>query len=148
MTSAFVAKLSLNTQKNSVTALKIDNSSIETYRMALARFLIEDSLGSIWFFEETFLLVNISMKMVLGMFFPSLNNVAVKFAELGKLTWRSYITAKAFLNTSRVEFIDKREFAKVALDANSKTFVIYMSVLEATKGPTIHLFWAAQIVVL
>ncbi len=52
--------------------------------MALTRFLIQDSLERVWFFEETFLLTNTSMEVVLAMLFLSLNNIYIKFAELGK----------------------------------------------------------------
>ncbi len=54
--------------------------------MTLARFSLQDSLGKVWFFEETFLLADTSMEVVLGMPFLSLSNADVEFAELGKLT--------------------------------------------------------------
>ncbi len=85
------------------------------------------------------------MKVVLEMPFLSFNNANVKFAELEKLTWRSYIVAEALSITSQVKLIDKREFAKVALDENSKTFVVYIAILEVM---TIHLSRTAQIVAL
>ncbi len=75
----------------------------------------------------------------------SLSNADVEFAELGKLTWRTYTAVEALPTTSRVELIDKREFARTALDKNSETFVVYVSVLEAT---TIHPCRAAQIAAL
>ena len=39
----------------------------------------------------------------------------------------SYTTAKALLTTKRVELINKKEFAKVVLDGNSKTFVFHVA---------------------
>ncbi len=78
------------------------------------------------------------MEVVLGMPFLSLSNADVKFAELGKLIWRSYTAAKALLTTSRVELIDKREFAKVALDENSKTFVVHVAALELLTAMPIY----------
>ncbi len=71
--------------------------------------------------------------MVLGMYFLSLNNVDVEFAELGKLIWRSYIFAEALLTTSWVELIDKKKFAKAAINENSKTFVVHLSALHVTQ---------------
>lgn len=50
---------------------------------------------------------------------------------LEKLTWRSYITAEVLPIISMIQLIDKRKFAKVALNENLKTFVIYIIVLEA-----------------
>ncbi len=113
--------------------------------MALARFLIQDSLGKVRFFEETFLLADISMEVVLEMPFLSLSNVDVKFAELEKLTWRTDTAVETLSIISRVKLIDKREFARVTLDKNLETFVIHVSALEAI---TIYPFRAAQIATL
>ncbi len=100
--------------------------------MALASFLLQDSLGRIRFFEETYLLADTSMEVVLEMPFLSLSNADVKFAELEKLTCRSYTVAEALSTTCWIQLIDKKEFAKVTLDENSKTFVKYVAILEAT----------------
>ncbi len=79
------------------------------------------------------------------MFFLSLSIIDVKFAKLGKLIWRLYTAIKALLTTSWVKLTGKREFAQVALDENSETFVVYVSALEAM---TIHPSWAVQIATL
>ncbi len=80
------------------------------------------------------------MKVVLGMPFLSFSNTNVEFAELGKLTWRTYTGAEALPITSWVELIDKREFARAVVDKNLETFVVHVSALEAM---TIHLSRAA-----
>lgn len=82
MTPAYAVKLGLTTWKTSVGAQKIDNLALETYGMVLARFSLQDNLERVWFFKETFLLADISLKMVLEMPFLSLNNADIKFAEL------------------------------------------------------------------
>ncbi len=133
MTPAFAAKLELRPRPTNVRVQKIDGSPLETHGMASARFSIQDSLGRVRFFEETFLLTNTSMEVVLEMSFLSLSNADVEFAELGKLTWRFYIAAEALPTTSRVELIDKREFAKVALDENLETFVVQVSALDVAE---------------
>ncbi len=74
MTPAYAAKLGLTTRKTSIGAQKIDGLPLETHGMALARFSLQDSLGKVWFFEETFLLANTSMEIVLGMPFLALSN--------------------------------------------------------------------------
>ncbi len=145
MTSTYAAELGLTTWKTSVGAQKIDGSLLETYGMASASFLLQDSLGGVRFIEETFLLADTSMEMVLGMPFLSLSNADVEFAELGKLTWRSYTAADTLPTTSRVKRIDKKEFAKAALDENSEIFVVYVATLEAT---TIYPSRAAQVAAL
>ncbi len=54
--------------------------------MVLASFSLQDSLGRVRFFEETFLLAEINIEMVLEIPFLSFSNADVKFTELGKLT--------------------------------------------------------------
>ena len=61
--------------------------------------------------------------------FLILSNADVQFVEK-ELTWRSYTTAEALPTTKRVEFIDKKEFAKAALDEKSETFVVYVASLN------------------
>ncbi len=68
--------------------------------MVSASFLLQDSLERVRFLEETFLLTNINIKMVLRIPFLSFSNIDVKFAELGKLTWSLYTAAKALPTTS------------------------------------------------
>ena len=86
------------------------------------------------------------MEVVLGMPFLALSNADVEFTGLGKLTWRSYTATGALPTTSRVELINKREFAKVVLDENSKTFVVHVAIL-ATEA-SIHPSRTAQIAAL
>ena len=102
--------------------------------MVLASFQVEDKLGKIRFFQETFLLADISTEVVLGMLFLTLSNADIQFVEK-ELTWRSYTTAKALLTTKRVELINKMEFAKAALDENSETFVVHVVPLDLRIHP-------------
>ncbi len=145
MTLTYTKELGFTTQESSIRTQKIDGLPLETYGMASARFSISDNLGKVWFFKETFLLADTSMEVVLGMPFLSLSNADIEFAKLGKLTWRTYTAVEALPTTSWVELINKREFARAALDENSETFVIYVSALEAT---TIHPSRVAQIAAL
>lgn len=116
--------------------------------MASAKFLYKDTLKKVQFFEVIFLLANISMEMVLKILFLSYTNADVEFAkQLGTLTWKLYIATEVLPITSRVEFIDKKEFAKIAMDVNPETFIVYFVALEAM-SMSIHLFWAAQLATL
>ena len=110
--------------------------------MVLASFQVEDKLRRIQFFQETFLLANIDTKVVLGMSFLTLSNVDIQFVEK-ELTWRSDTTAEALSTTKWVELINKKEFAKMALDEKSETFVIHVASLNLTPG--IHPDRVAQI---
>ena len=90
----------------------------------MASFQVEDKLGKAWFFQETFLLANIDVEVVLGILFLTFSNADIQFMEK-ELIWRSYTTAEALLTTKQVDFINKKEFAKVTLDKNSE-FLLFM----------------------
>lgn len=85
------------------------------------------------------------MEVILEMFFLALTNGNFQFGAK-KLTWRFYTIAKALFTTSWVKLIDNREFAKVVLDKNFKTFVVYVAAPEAEIS--IYLLQAPQIVAL
>ncbi len=68
--------------------------------------------------------------------FLSISNADVELIKKpGKLTWRFYTIAEALPTTSRVELVDKKEFAKAALDENSETFVVHVATLEVPAVP-------------
>ena len=68
------------------------------------------------------------MEVVLRMLFLTFSNANVQFAEK-KLTWRTYTTKKALPNTCQVKIINRKKFAKAALEENVKAFVMYASSL-------------------
>ncbi len=74
MTPAYIAELSLTTWKTRVRTQKIDGLPLKTYDIVSASFLLQDSLERVRFFEETFLLVNTNINMILGMLFVAFNN--------------------------------------------------------------------------
>ena len=142
MTPAYASKLGLRVRHTDVGAQKIDGSTLQTFGMVLANFRMEDKLGRTRFFQETFLLADISAEVVLGMPFLTLSNADVQFVEK-ELTWRSYTTAEALPTTKRVELINKKEFAKTALDEKSETFIAHVASFNLAPG--IHPDRAAQI---
>ena len=70
------------------------------------------------------------MEVILRMFFLTFNNANIQFAKK-KLTWRSYTGTEALSTTKRIELIDKKKFAKAALDEKSETLVVHVAALEA-----------------
>ena len=48
----------------------------------------------------------------------------------------SYTTAKAVPTIKRIELLDKKKFAKAALDKESETFVMYILSLETPLAGT------------
>ena len=81
MNPTYTAKLGLVTWKTDVGAQKIDGSTLVTYGMVLAGFSVQDKLGRVWFFEETFLLADTSMEVVLGMPFLTLPDADMQLLE-------------------------------------------------------------------
>lgn len=81
ITLAFVVKLGLTILKTSIGVQKIDGLVLETYSMALAYFLLQNSLERVRFFEKTFLLVDINIEMILRIPFVSFDNADIKFGE-------------------------------------------------------------------
>ena len=144
MTPAYAKQLGLRIRKTNVGAQKINGSLLATYGMVIAAFQVKDKLGRAQFFQEPFLLANTSMEVVLGMPFLTLSIANIQFAER-ELTWRSYTAKKALHITRRIELIDKKEFAKAALDENIKAFVVHVSSLSLGSKMTIHPARKAQI---
>ncbi len=146
MIPVYAAKLGLTSKKTSVKAQKIDGLPLETHGMALARFLFQNCLEMVWFLEETFLQADIFIEMVLRMSFLVLNNADFQL-DIKALVSKTYTIAEALPNMSQVELINMREFVNVAINENSKTFVVHISALKITKS-LIHPFQAAQIAAL
>ena len=146
MTPAYAGKLDLRPRPINVGAQKIDGLALETHGMTLARFSLQDSQERVRFFEETFLLADTSIEVVLGIPFLALSNANVEFVEVGKLTWRLYTAVEALPTKNRVELIDKRKFAKTVLDKDSETFMVHVAALEAET--LIHPLRTAQIAAL
>ena len=100
--------------------------------MVIADFQIEHKGGRPRFFQETFLVADNKFEMVLGMFFFKISNADIAFSE-GTLTWKFYITNEALLTTEQVQLVDPKEFVIAALDADSKTFIVYVAIWEQEK---------------
>ena len=77
ITLSYTAHLGFKMRKTDVHAQKINRSSLETYGMFIAIFQVFDKLSCSWFFQATFLLTDISIEMVLSMFFLTLGNADI-----------------------------------------------------------------------
>ena len=142
MNPAYAKKLGLRVRQTNVGAQKIDGSHLETFGMVIASFSLQDKLGKVRFFQETFLVADTQIKVVLGMPFLTLGNAVIRFAER-KLVGRTYSAAEALPTTRRVEIIDKKEFATAALNEDDETFVMHMAALSV--GSNVHPSRQAQI---
>ena len=81
MAPAYAKKLGLRVRKTDVGAQKINGSTLETYGMVIAGFQVQDKFGKAKFFQNTFLMTDTSVEVVLGMPFLALSKVEVDFAE-------------------------------------------------------------------
>ena len=134
MSPAYAEKLGFQTWKTNVGAQKIDGSTLETFRMVIADFQLEDKGGRPRFFQEIFLVANTKFEMVLGMPFLKISNANIAFDER-ILTWKSYTTKQALPTTEQVQLVDPKEFVIAALDADSETFVVHVAIREQEKMP-------------
>ena len=94
-------------------------------------------------------MINVSLKVVLGMLFLNLSGVDVDF--LGwKLYQRIYTTEKAISTTKYIKLVSKKEFAATVLDPEYKTFIVYVMslslVTSLNSSPLdVYLFHRSQI---
>ena len=75
-----------------------------------------------------------TFEVILGMPFLKISNADMSFGE-GTLTWKTYTTNKALPITEWVQIINKKDFVITALDADSKTFVVYMAIRKRKRMP-------------
>lgn len=70
------------------------------------------------------------MKIVLGISFLVLTIADIQFS-IKDLTSKSFVTLEPLV-IIRIKFLNKKEFAKIALGENPETFVMYISAFHLT----------------
>ena len=83
---------------------------------------------------------NVSPKVVFEMFFLTLSGTDVDFLDW-ELRWRIYTIKQAFPTTKRVELVDKKEFAAIALDPKYKTYIVCIGLVSFTTLHSFSLFY-------
>ena len=81
MHPAFVERLGLVVQTTNVGAQKINGTTLEIYEIVVAAFSMTDQANRVRFFEETFLVANVSPDVVLGMPFLTLSGADINFPK-------------------------------------------------------------------
>ena len=145
MNPAYAKKLGLRIWKTDVGTQKIKESSLDTFEMVITSFQVQDKLGKVRFFQESFLITDTKMDIVLGMPFLTLSNVDTWFAE-EDLIWKIYMAIDVLLTTKKVQIINRKKFVKVALDPNKEVFVVYVAII--TLEMAIHPAHQTQIALL
>ena len=72
-------KLGLPIRPTDDRAQKIDGTMLDTFGMIVSVFSMTDKANRVKFFEETFLVANVSPKVVFGMFFLTLSAADIDF---------------------------------------------------------------------
>ena len=139
MTPVFGANLGLSIFSTDIGAQKIDSSALKTYKMAIAGSSIQDKLGRARVFEETFLLADTSMEVVLEIPFLALRNADILFPTKSFI-WRSYSVFELLSTARWVKLIDKHKFSRAALDEKSETFIIHVAAMKVL-DLVIHHSW-------
>ena len=121
----FARELGLPIRPTDVGAQKIDGTTLDSFGMVVAAFLVTDTANRVIFFEETFLVANVSLKIVFGMLFLTLSDAYVDFLSW-ELRLRTYTTKKALPTTRHVGLVGKKEFVAAALDSEHETYVVYI----------------------
>ena len=78
---AFAERLGLVVQTTNIGAQKIDGTTLETYGMVVVTFSMTDQADRVRFFEEIFLIANVSPDVVLGMPFLILSGADIDFPK-------------------------------------------------------------------
>lgn len=74
----------------------MDNFTFQIFNMILTSFKIDSKSGWLQFLQKVFLMANISMEVILTMFFLIFNNANIYFAKR-EIIYRFYTTDKALL---------------------------------------------------
>ena len=77
----FAKQLDLPIRPIDVEVQKIDGSTMDIYKMVIAAFSIMDKANQVRFFEKTFLVANVSPKVVFGMLFLILSGANIDFLD-------------------------------------------------------------------
>ena len=146
-------ELGLPIRPTDVGAQKIDGTLLDTFGMVVAAFSVEDKANRVRFFEETFLVANVSPEMVFGMFFLTLSGADIDF--LGhELRWKTYTTKETLPTTRRVKLVGKKEFVAAALDPEHETYIVHVRSVSSDALPSssasqleldVHPSWRPQI---
>ena len=118
---------------------KIDGTMLDSFGMVITAFSVTDEANWVRFFEKTFLVANVSLKIVFGMLFFTLSGVDVNFLDW-ELRWKTYTTKEVLPTTRRIKLVGKKEFAAVVLDPKSEIFVVHIISLSFNALPSSSLF--------
>ena len=77
----FAKKLGFFIRPTDVEVQKIDNTTLDIYKMIVVAFLMTDKANQVKFFEKIFLVANVSPKVVFGILFFILSSANIDFLD-------------------------------------------------------------------
>ena len=104
---AFAKELGLPIRSIDVGVQKIDGITLDTFGIVVVAFSIADKANRVRFFEETFLVANVSPEVVLEMPFLTLSGADVDFLSQ-ELRWRIYTIEETLPTTRRVKLVGEK----------------------------------------
>lgn len=78
---AYALKLGLKVRCINIEIQKIDNFTFKMFGIFLSSFQIENKLEKAWIFQKTFLLANISIKVVSKIFFLTFSHINIQLIK-------------------------------------------------------------------
>lgn len=125
---------------------KINGFRLKTFEMVITSFLIIEKVRKSRFFIKTFLFIDISMDVALGMLFFTLSNVEINFMDW-ELNWKLYIIVEVLATTKEIKLIKKKKFKTTTLNLDDEIFVVYMT-SSTNSNLNVYLSHRAQVVLL
>lgn len=103
--------------------------------MVVAAFLVIDKANEIRFFEWIFLVASVSLEIIFGMPFLTLNNADINFLDQ-KLRWKTYTTKEALLTTRHVELVGKKKFATTVFHPEHEIYIFHIGSVSFDMSPS------------
>ena len=97
--------------------------------MVIAEFQMKNKVGKPRFFQKIFLIVDTKFEVILGKLFLKISNTDILFNKV-ILMQKFYTTNEALSTTEQVQIINLRKFVIIQLDADRKTFMVYMAIWQ------------------
>ena len=80
MHPSFAKQLGLPIRLTDIGGQKIDGTTLDSHGMVVAAILVVDKANQVRFFEETFMVANVSPEVVFGMLFLTLSGADIDFS--------------------------------------------------------------------
>ena len=88
MHPAYATKLGFHAKKIDNGVWKIVRSHLDTFGIVIVDCSVKDKLRRVQFFQKTFLLTNIGLEVILGIFFLTLSRVNIRFVKR-EFVWKT-----------------------------------------------------------